>query len=162
MKSIQIERIDKGTFNNPGKLGVAPDQAAFVSSDLCAYVDEWKSDDSFQCFHIVLQGQPVGFFALDFSLERHRDYVSEPSGACVLRGFFVDQRYQGKGYSTACLRIMPAALHSMYPNLKFVYLTVNFKNPLAIKTYTKGGFETLAAPYLGGRAGPQHVMKRKI
>lgn len=111
MNSIHLEPIDKSTFANPGNLGVTAEQTAFVNADLIAYVKTWKNDGLFYCFHIVLNGQTqVGFFALDFSVERHRTFVLEESGACILRGFFIDQRYQGMGYSTQALRSIAAKI----------------------------------------------------
>ncbi|GAM64435.1 histone acetyltransferase HPA2 [Vibrio ishigakensis] len=55
---------------------------------------------------------------------------------------------------------LPRFLQETYSDYHAVYLTVNCKNPAAFQCYLKAGFVDTEELYLGGDAGPQHVMKR--
>jgi hypothetical protein len=83
----------------------------------------WSKDIQIDCYLIKSDGMPIGFFALDFSYDRHRSYLFETEHFGVLRCFFIDQRFQGKGFSKSSLA---------YPDVLRLLLTVNFKNKPAI------------------------------
>lgn len=99
----------------------------------------------------------VGFFLLD------QDYGNTmkdaPAGAVGLRAYFIDQRYQGLGLAQLSLSLITEEFHS-WLNIApcELYLTVNCKNEIAYQIYRKVGFEDTGERYLGGAAGPQHIM----
>ena len=101
-------------------------------------------------YAIVLAGEPVGFFVLD---------TTPSESELLLRAFFVDARWQGRGVASAALRGLPALVRRERPTARAVVLTVNVRNPLARSVYLSGGFVDDGELYLGGALGPQHVLR---
>jgi len=111
---------------------------------------------------VVLQttrpaGVVVGFGVLD-RVGILAQLVDEPVRAVLLRGFYVDARQQGRGLGTAAAAAVPRLAGSLFPGAELVVLTVNEDNPAAVLAYTRAGFTGTGVRYLGGGAGPQHVM----
>ncbi|MCL9774900.1 GNAT family N-acetyltransferase [Vibrio methylphosphonaticus] len=106
---------------------------------------------------ICLNGTPVGFFLLDKAYSNQ--YLFCPNGAVGLRSLLIDCRYQGQGVAKRAigkiLQNYSVWLHTRNADL---YLTVNCKNTLARQLYVKSGFIDTDQLYLGGEAGPQHIM----
>src|SRR5665213_1620263 len=155
---VELREINKTVFTNAAGLKVHPDQMKFVCEDLNEYVRSWREDPQHLCYSIESKDKPIGFFALDFNLDRHTAYVPAAEDFCVLRCFFIDERSQGQGFAREALARIPALVRNSHPTIEKIYLTVNEKNPTAFKLYERGGFVGLEKRYLGGAAGPQHVM----
>ena len=106
---------------------------------------------------ILADGEPVGFFVL------HRGPaagVLAPEGRDVLlRAFLVDARHQGRGIATRALAALPGFVAERLPGIHRIVLSVNVRNPVAIRTYERAGFADTGALYHGGAAGPQHVFE---
>ena len=100
---------------------------------------------------------PVGFFAIDLDYAQAHDFAEQ--GTLGLRMFCIDARHQGRGLATQACRALGAYLAKQYPQAATVYLTVNHRNPGARAAYLKGGFTDTGEDYLGGGAGPQHIMR---
>lgn len=99
----------------------------------------------------------VGFFILDLAYSQ--TIASCPLGAVGLRAFFIDRRYQGLGLAKAAIEtILTNYENWLNCNGADLYLTVNCRNQSAYKLYQKFGFEDTNELYLGGEAGPQHIM----
>ncbi|MBV0912843.1 GNAT family N-acetyltransferase [Anianabacter salinae] len=108
--------------------------------------------------HMILQGgETVGFFAIDPDYPQAHDFAE--AGTIGLRMFSVSGQHQGQGIATAACKALRDYLHQHYPDAAAVYLTVNHRNPGARGCYLRGGFEMTGADYLGGGAGPQHIMR---
>lgn len=105
-------------------------------------------------YAIVFGGEPVGFFVLDTTPAE-----ADPSADLVLRAFFVDARWQGRGLASAAVRVLPSLARREAPDARSVVLTVNVRNPVARHVYLSGGFRASGERYLGGAAGPQHVLR---
>ena len=60
------------------------------------------------------------------------------------------------------MEALPGAMTAAYPHADGIGLTVNCKNLHAYKLYELGGFIDTGELYLGGRSGPQHIMRRKL
>ncbi|MCF1467295.1 GNAT family N-acetyltransferase [Agrobacterium vitis] len=118
-------------------------------------------------FHIgSVSDDPVCFFKID------RDYHAHLSGFDLaeqgflpgdlgLRALIVGSQFQGKGYGTAAMAALPAYLARHYP-ARHCFLTVNLRNPAAISLYTKSGWQDTGQTYLGGKAGPQILMRLEL
>ena len=109
---------------------------------------------------IVEGGRIVGFFKID---RRHPDappFARE--GEIGLRGFLVDRAQQGRGIATAAVRALGGYLAARYPGAPSVVLTVNCADPAAVTCYRRGGFADTGEIHLGGRAGPQHIMRMPL
>ncbi len=114
------------------------------------------NDDSTDRHVIMRSGQVVGYFKIDKSYFDNYDFC--PQHALGLRSVVVDQAFQGQGIGLAAMKNLPTYLAELYPEYRAVYLTVNVKNITAKNCYLAAGFEDLKQLYLGGSAGPQHIM----
>ncbi len=161
-QELVFRKIDKNHFSNESKLRVRPDQISYVCDNVEEFVRSWQGDDHIDCYLVGVANDIVGFFAVDFSHERHRSYTTEIDHFCVFRCFFIDERFQGQGYAAVALSKLGDLLAEQYRDLRKIVLTVNCKNKIAIKSYDKAGFKKLTALYLGGSAGPQYVMIKSL
>ncbi len=108
-------------------------------------------------FALVEDGRPVGFLVLD-----ETPSPALPSADLVLRGFFVVAAEQGRGVAARMLAALPDVLAERFPQARSVVLTVNERNPVAVRVYLRAGFVDTGERYLGGSAGPQHVLVRTV
>lgn len=109
-------------------------------------------------FHIIEEnGQVPGFFKTDLSYADHNGFAQPQE--IGLRGFLIDASHQGCGVASRALAILPDYLRSLYPDVPSVVLTVSCDNPAAYHVYQRGGFSDTGELCLGGRAGPQHIMR---
>ncbi|WP_188960640.1 GNAT family N-acetyltransferase [Deinococcus aquiradiocola] len=99
----------------------------------------------------------IGYYRLDFVLGAvaFRDFGRPTVG---LRGYFIGAPWQGRGLGTAATRAMIRDLQERHPGIHLLALSVNVRNPAARAVYARAGFVTDPELYLGGAAGPQHVM----
>lgn len=154
---IEIEPLNSSHVPFVREIQLSDESVRFASTADDFLLDE---SDATQLYVVTLQGLIIGFFKLDTAYaSRYRFCVQNSIG---LRTLAVDQRLQGKGLGTKTVEALNTYLARYYQSYDFVYLTVNCKNPVAIACYQKGGFEDTGELYLGGEAGPQHVMRRKI
>ena len=109
---------------------------------------------------IVVEGVPVGMFALDWG-GYFREFDDDPS-AVLLRAFYIAPVHQGHGYATEAVSATKGLVQQCLPDVKRVVLTVNHHNPAAIAAYLKGGFVKSGEDYRGGPKGPQHVMVLEV
>ena len=117
-------------------------------------------DPNWMSVAIVVDGVPVGMFALDRG-GYFREFDDDPS-AVLFRAFYVAPEHQGHGNATEAVRATSAFVQQHLPDVKRVVLTVNHRNPAAIAAYLKGGFVKTLESYLGGLKGPQYVMVLEI
>src|ERR671933_2571799 len=97
---------------------------------------------------ILADGEPVGFFVL------HRGpaagvLASEPRDV-LLRAFLVDARFQGRGIATRALAALPDFVADHLPGARRIVLSVNVRNPVAIRSYQRAGFADTGGLYQGG------------
>ncbi|MBU2898134.1 GNAT family N-acetyltransferase [Vibrio hepatarius] len=102
----------------------------------------------------------IGFFKIDTAYSGSFSFC--PNNGLGLKAFAIDINFQGKGIGTQVVKELLPYLETNYPEYKSVYLTVNCKNPAAKSCYQKGGFSDTEELYLGGDAGPQHIMYAKL
>ncbi len=105
-------------------------------------------------YAIVENDCSAGFFVLDRTPSE-----ADPSADLVLRAFFVDAAAQGRGVAKAAACEVPSLVRRDFPATRRVVLTVNVRNPVARAVYLAGGFCDTGELYLGGSAGPQHVLR---
>lgn len=110
----------------------------------------------------VLDGaRPVGFGVLDRSGYLD-ELVDTPARAVLLRAFYLDAPEQGGGRGTSAAALVPGFAGQVLGQVELVVLTVNVANAAAIRAYTAAGFTDTGARYLGGGAGPQHVLVARV
>ncbi|KLV07931.1 hypothetical protein ABT57_13835 [Photobacterium ganghwense] len=109
---------------------------------------------------ILLEGTVIGYFRIDTAYPENYPFC--PQTSLGLRALLIDSRQQGKGYGQAAMAALPMYLRDVYPDHHAVYLTVNCQNPVAHRCYIKAGFDDTKELYLGGPAGPQHIMRMDL
>ncbi|MDV7143927.1 GNAT family N-acetyltransferase [Tropicimonas sp. TH_r6] len=151
---ITLEPLDKAEIARVMHLELGADQLEFVGQ--IADMATW--DDPREDFHIVLRdGVVVGFFKLDRGYPD--SYPFADASELGIRGVLIDRKCQGQGIGAAAMAAIPAYAAARYPEASGLVLTVNCNNPAAQKTYEKAGFRLSEELYLGGRAGPQFILR---
>ncbi|OAJ95751.1 GNAT family N-acetyltransferase [Vibrio bivalvicida] len=138
-------------------LSIAEDQLPYVGT-----IEEvlLNADDKVHPHLVLADDNVVGIFLIDTMYSGGYDFA--PRRALGFRAFLVDITCQGKGYGSATTAELGSYLAQQYPNFNTVYLTVNCKNPVAYRCYLNNGFSDSGELYLGGAAGPQHIMLMEL
>ena len=154
---VTIERLTEAQIELVKQVKLAEEQVKFAGT-----AEEFLQDGSETThLHIIkLDNEVVGFFKLDTAYRDSYEFCSE--SGIGLRAFALDKNQQGKGLGTRAVKALFPYLKEHYSSFEFIYLTVNLKNPGAIACYEKGGFEKTDELYLGGAAGPQHIMRARF
>lgn len=141
-------------------LRVDPAQYPFVG-DAGANLADTEASPTSEAMAILADGRVVGFYRIDLlpGPIAGREYGQ---ATALLRAMAVDRRCQGRGIGARALLACCADLERRHPALRLLALTVNCANPAAIRAYRKAGFVDTGELYFGGRAGPQHVMLRRL
>lgn len=140
-------------------LRVAPEQYAFVGDVDFNLVDAERDPHS-DAMAILAGDDVIGFYRLDYAPSI---VAWKPVPASVgLRSFLIDRRYQGRGYGTAAVEACCADLRRRHPERLLLALNVNCINRGAVHAYRKAGFLDTGELYFGGKAGPQHLMLRRL
>lgn len=112
-----------------------------------------EADSARHPYAMTLDGVVVGFFVLD---------TGTRAPDLLLRGFYVDAGAQGRGVGTAAVRELAALVARDFPAVGSLVLTVNVRNAAARAVYLAGGFVDGGELFLGGPAGPQHVLRLRV
>jgi len=157
-KALTIRKMRKEDRRLLCDLAVADHQSDFVLPIADILVSQKSNED----FHVICQGyaEPdstiLGFFILDHSFANHPEFSQ--FGELGLRAYFIDARYQGKGYGRLSCRQLQEYVAEQYPQISNLVLTVNQRNVPARALYLSCGFFDSQVMYLDGPAGPQHIM----
>ncbi|CZF85415.1 GNAT family N-acetyltransferase [Grimontia marina] len=117
-------------------------------------------DENIIRFLIVQDDLIVGYFKIDTAF--NSEIVGTGNRGVGLRSFAIDRRYQRKGIGKKAVSLLADSIALEFPDVSWLYLTVNCKNAAAYQTYLKGGFEDTGSLYQGGPVGPQHVMRMRL
>ncbi|MEJ2765590.1 GNAT family N-acetyltransferase [Photobacterium sp. MCCC 1A19761] len=151
---VRIEAMKHHHLDEVIQLSVSEEQLKFVGT-----IDEILVNiDNVVHPHVIMSDdRVVGFFLIDTTYANNYEFA-EP-GSLGLRAYLIGQQYQGQGLGKLAVQELSGFLSLHYPQFQQIYLTVNCKNPGAKHCYLSGGFEDTESLYLGGAAGPQHIMK---
>jgi RimJ/RimL family protein N-acetyltransferase len=133
-----------------------PAQEVF-SSHAALTLPAAEADPDRTAFAVLAGSTPVGFGVLD-RRGNLGELVDDVPAAVLLRAFYLDASAQGRGLGTAAAAAVPRLAGQLFPDSRLVVLTVNENNPAAVTAYARAGFVDTGARYLGGSAGPQHVL----
>ncbi|ADB49395.1 GNAT family N-acetyltransferase [Conexibacter woesei] len=109
---------------------------------------------------ILLDGRPAGFLVLHGGVSAGR--FVRPHGELLIRAFFVDATFQGRGVARRALALLPGFVRALDPTVTRLVLTVNVENEHAQRTYTRAGFVDTGARYQRPGGGPQLVLELPI
>lgn len=111
-------------------------------------------------FYSILHNDlPVGFFALDCTLNRW--YKPQNDKVALLRSLTINPKFQGKGIAKETMLQLPNLVKEKFPKVEEIGFGVNFKNKNAYQLYLKTGYEDKGKIFEGPK-GPQHIMTKEI
>ncbi|ABL99592.1 GNAT family N-acetyltransferase [Shewanella amazonensis] len=168
---IRLEKMTASTRPLAEALEVAPEQLRFVGTmdEILATaggaivpVLVWHRASSATTDIADLNSGEhlVGFFLLDKEYSCEHDFAE--ASDLGFRAFLIDVHHQGKGLARAVMQALPQFVKVRYPQFRRLVLTVNLKNTPAQDLYLKNGFSDSENQYLGGSAGPQHILYLKL
>ncbi|WP_431689382.1 GNAT family N-acetyltransferase [Hahella sp. NBU794] len=112
------------------------------------------------CHVLTLGEDVVGFFIIDVAYHQKFDFtLADELG---LRAFLIDAGRQGQGLGKNATRALKPYLDKAYSDRSSIALTVNCRNPAAYHCYIGGGFTDTGEQYLGGKAGPQYILRMPV
>lgn len=142
------------------RLRVTPEQSAYVG-DIAFNLDDAQGDPRSDAMAILVGATAMGFYRLDYAPTIvARKPIDDASVG--LRAFFIDADWQGRGLGTRAINACCDDLRRRHPERRLLALNVNCRNVAAINAYRKAGFVDTGELYLGGSAGPQHLMVRRL
>ncbi|QYJ76721.1 GNAT family N-acetyltransferase [Shewanella sp. FJAT-52076] len=164
---IRLEKMTESNRTLAEALEVAPEQLRFVGTMeeilataggaivpvLVWHQTDTADTDSAEANH---SENLVGFFLLDKAYSLEHDFAEATD--LGFRAFLIDVRHQGKGLARGVMQALPQFIQTRYPQFHRLVLTVNLKNIPARDLYLKNGFIDSESQYLGGSAGPQHIL----
>ncbi|ABC30270.1 Histone acetyltransferase HPA2/related acetyltransferase [Hahella chejuensis KCTC 2396] len=112
------------------------------------------------CHVLTLSNEIVGFFIIDVAY--HQSFEFTLDHELGLRAFLIDAGRQGQGIGKSAARALKPYLEAAYSDRPSIALTVNCRNPAAYHCYIGGGFIDTGAQYLGGKAGPQYILRMPV
>lgn len=157
---VRVVPVDDRLADAVRALQVAPEQLQFVG-DTAFNLDDTRRDPDSEAMAVLADDEVVGFYRLDF----HPSAVGgrafdEPSVG--LRAVVIDRERQGRGYGARAMDACCEDLRQRHPQRRLLALTVNCRNLAAIAAYRRSGFVDTGELFLGGSAGPQHLMLRRL
>lgn len=159
---LNIQRITPDDFDLIGELKVSDEQLMFVSP-IEQIIAQANASSHFH--RITMDGLGVGFFIIDTDYASQYDFCQSSNASnnaskiLGLRSFFIDSRFQGRGIGQQAVVLLKSYLQQVYTQWSAIVLTVNCKNRQAWRLYSGVGFIDDGEQYLGGRSGPQHIMR---
>lgn len=150
---VTLRRLNDADRAAYSTIALPPEQETFGGRPEAAFDD---LPDHMDLYGIETVDGPAGVFRIDRGYGAY-DFAAQ--GEVGLRYFIVDHRQQGRGIAAAALGHLPDMLRRDYPDAPSIALTVNCRNLGAYRVYERAGFKDTGALYLGGGAGPQHVMR---
>ncbi|KQZ59101.1 hypothetical protein ASD53_05840 [Lysobacter sp. Root559] len=158
--TVRVVPVDDALADAVRALRVAPEQLQFVG-ETAFNLDDTRRDPSSEAMAVLAGDQVIGFYRLDFHPEavggRAFDELS-----VGLRAVVIDRERQGRGYGAQAMDACCDDLRRRHPQLRLLALTVNCRNLAAIAAYRRSGFVDTGELFLGGAAGPQHLMLRRL
>jgi diamine N-acetyltransferase len=138
MEDVSLRAVTQENWRATLELGVQPDQQRFVShytpiaaiALAKAYIR--PGGGMWEPYAIYTGSTVTGFVELAYTPGSHDDYW--------VFHFFIDQRFQGRGYGKAALAQLIALVQEHHPDCQALRLVVHPENHRAQRLYTRAGF----------------------
>ena len=135
---IHLQLVDESNWREAMGLAVRPEQQRFVADNMPivavalskAYIR--PGGLTWLPYAIYDDQQMVGFVEIAFAGNGRSD--------CWVYHFFIDYRYQGRGYSKTALLEMFDVIKQVHPQGTGITLVVHPENSAARRLYESGGF----------------------
>lgn len=135
---VTIHDVTRANWRAALQLAVRPDQQQFIAGHTPiaaiilskAYVG--AEGMRWEPYIFSVDGETVGMSALASEMERPE--------LVWLYHFFIDERYQGRGYGREALATLISQVKSRQPRCQALLLTVHPENHVAQRLYTDTGF----------------------
>ncbi|WP_226643569.1 GNAT family N-acetyltransferase [Microbulbifer variabilis] len=154
---LAVERFSDIYSADVLRISLPPDQLQYVCTPESFISDR---SDTTHLYLIKMGDEIIGFFKVDLAYSTSYSFC--PEDGLGLRAFAIDMACQGRGIGVLSVNSIVDYLAKAYSNYATVYLTVNCNNLKAIRCYKKCDFLDTGDLYLGGTAGPQHVLRRSL
>ena len=158
--AVQVHSVTPDLRPAVVALRVHPEQMPF-SGTMPEVLESAETDPDSEPMVVLVNGVPVGYYRLHFAPGAVAERTF-PELTVGLRAFFVAADAQGQGIGRRALEAMVEDLRARRPDVQQLALSVNFRNAPAIALYERFGFTRDPEAYLGGAAGPQHVMTLRL
>ncbi len=146
-REITIREVTGENWRETLELSVRPEQQRFISDYAPiaaialakAYI---RPGGMIMAPYAIYAGaMMVGFFALAYEPDTADQYW--------LFHFFIDQRYQGRGYGRAAMQRLFELVKQDYPQCQTLHLTVHPENVAAQRLYIATGFQPTSSERWG-------------
>lgn len=138
MTLVTLQLVTRANWREALELSVEPGQQHFVSEVVppvaIALAKAYIRPRGWPVLpHAIYDGLVmVGFFNLTYEPGSTEDYW--------LQHFFIDRRYQRRGYGAAALQALVGLLKDQFPACRSLQLSVHRENHPARRLYEKSGF----------------------
>ena len=155
--SVSFQRLAPDDGARIDHLTMAPGQDQFTADPGARLAALPEGQDAWA---ILWHGDIVGFLVIDQGFAAAHDFARP--GEPGLRSVLIDAARQGEGIGTAAMAGLRGLMADAYPGVESLVLTVNERNPGARAVYLKAGFADTGALWLGGRSGPQNILRMAL
>ncbi|MDE3239105.1 MAG: GNAT family N-acetyltransferase [Paracoccaceae bacterium] len=155
--SPAFARLVPGDEARLAHLTMAPGQDRFTADPVTRLAGLPPDQDGWA---ILWEGAVAGFMVIDRGYAAAHDFARD--GEPGLRSVLIDAGLQGRGIGKAAMAALPGFMARHYPAARSLCLTVNAQNLGAKAVYERAGFADTGSLYLGGRSGPQHVLRMEL
>ena len=144
---IELREVTQANWREALRLAVSPDQQRFIAEYApivaVALAKAYLRLDgaTWVPYAISAGATMVGFVALA--------YQPATSDQYWIFHFFIDQRYQGRGYGQGALQRLIELVKQEHPTCQRLQLTVHTENQRAQRLYTAAGFRPTGAERWG-------------
>lgn len=157
---VHVAPVSPSTAGAVRALQAAPEQRGYVG-DTAFNLADAQADPRSEAMAVFADGRVVGFYRIDLA----PTIVSRLGlgRACAgLRAMLIDRGRQGRGIGRRALLACCDDLQRRHPRLRLLALNVDCGNRQAVRAYRNAGFVDSGELHAGGRAGPQHLMLRRL
>lgn len=160
LRVTRLSRLAPELAASARRLRLAPGQQDYVG-DVAGNIERALAATRCDAMAILHGDEIVGFYRLDYA---QTVVARQWLGWAVvsLRSLVLDRGVQGRGFGTRAVAACCADLERRRPARRLLALNVHAGNRAALGAYRNAGFVDTGELHAGGRAGPQHLLVRRL